>query len=274
MIETYQPSLFSEIQDFLNAEPLQNPYLYIDANTYGLAGNHIHTYLVRQEGKIRLLIYRYYNSFQLLVNSAALPAETVLKEVAQFIQSHQPVMISGITPLITRLKTYLPAYGQTDGHLFKYRAIPKKTAGTSSSFRWAHTPQEFERLASFITSDLDIGSHYTVEQLTEQLLERHEKYGCQNVFLERDGRVIAHLGTYACYKNLAVMGGLLIDPCLRGKGLGREVMTFLSEQCMERFGQQPVLYCYKPTLFNFYHTCGYQQIYDCSKLELIGDKHA
>ena len=274
MIENCSFFFIPQVQELLSKNPLQNPYLYIDINTYGSQGDNIRTYLVRSNEQIQIIIYQYYNSLQLWMNKNVTIDGSALKELAQFITQYRFVMVSGLTSLITGLKAHLDIYQQVDGHLFKFKGQIEQHTTDLPVFQWAHTPQEFERLASFITTDADIGSHYTITQLTQQFLERHEKYGCQNVFLEQEGQVIAHLGTYACYKQLAVIGGLLVDSNQRGKGLGRQIMMFLSKQCEDRFGQQTVLYCYNPSLFKFYNTCGYEQIYDCSKLELRGDQHA
>ena len=273
MIESYSYLSNSQLCDLLRKEQLQNPYLYIDVNTYGFDGENIHTYLLRQDQQIVLVIYQYYNSLQLLVNNQTPPNGIALQNLANFLDSKKSIMVSGLTSIITSLKSYLCGYRQVNGHLFQYQA-QVTFAKESFPFRWAQTPQEFNRLATFISTDPDIGSHYTVAQLTHQLVERHEKYGCQNVFLEKDGQIIAHGGTYASYKDVAVIGGILTDPSQRGKGIARGLVSFLSEQCIVRFKQQPVLYCYNPALFRFYNTCGYQIIYNCAKLELIGDKDA
>lgn len=274
MIEICSTSNISEIENLLSKDFMQNPYLYVDVNTYGFQGENIHTYLIRESNKIQLIIYQYYNSLQLWINRDIKFTESLLKEIAQFVIANKPVMISGLTSLITDLKTYLPFYKQTDGYLFEYQNDFKLDLTNLPSFKLAHTQQDFEHLAAFITSDSDIGSHYTVTQLTKQFLERHQKYNCQNIFLEEDGRVIAHVGTYACYGDLVVIGGLLVAPNQRGKGVARKLMTFLSYQCVQCFYQKPVFYCYIPSLFKFYESCGYKKSYNCSKLELIGDKNA
>ncbi|MBR4508469.1 MAG: GNAT family N-acetyltransferase [Elusimicrobiaceae bacterium] len=273
-IETYSAQINSKLYSLLNMDILQNPYLYIDVNTYGFQGSNIQTYFATCAEKISVIIYQYYNSIQLLVNQKELPNEQTIKEIANFIATRKVIMVSGVTSLITKLKTYLPNYKQTNGHLFEYQGKIEQKLINFPKFQWAHSEQDFERLAIFITSDSSIGSHYNIAQLKQQLLERHQKYGCQNVFLEEDKKIIAHVGTYACYKDLAVIGGLLVDPSQRGKGLARKIMTFISCQCVKTFKQKPVFYCYIPDLFKFYKTCDYKEIYDCSKLELIGDKNA
>lgn len=271
MIDNYDIKFSSSLKHILEEERLQNPYLYMDANTYGFSGDNVATSFIEQEGQIAVILYRYYNSLQLLVNSKLVLKEDSIKDIVRFITSNKFVMVSGITPLIAQFKDDLPAYKTTEGYLVKYQEPVEKVQTSFPEFCWARTFEEFKRLAAFITTDAAIGSHYAVEQLAQQFLERYEKYGCHNVFVEQAGRIVGHAGTYASYKDLAIIGGLLVAPDQRGKGLARKLMMFLSKECLTNFHQQPMLYYYNPALSKFYESCSYHKIYDCSKLELIGE---
>ena len=91
-------------------------------------------------------------------------------------------------------------------------------------------------------------------------------WNCQNFVLRENGKIVSHMGTYADIDGIAVLGGLVTAPEVRGKGYGKRVLQSLTAQVLKE-KKIPVLYCYEQDVMEWYQHLGWIQVYHCAKLE-------
>lgn len=236
----------------------QNPYLYIDATTFGFSGPNIDTWLVRSEDKVEVVLYRYYDSLQICVLADKVDG----LQIAEFIREKGFKMVSGTESIIRQLSELLPNYKDSYGVIMG-GDIARETKNTAAQLAG---PEECGEIAELICSDTDIGGHYNVAQLQEQLQDRMLHWNCVNVVVKEDGKIVAHAATYADCPAFAILGGLITHSDYRGKGYGGQVLEALTK-CILEAKKKPLLYCYNPETIRWYRRNGWEIICNCGKIE-------
>ena len=258
MIKLIEKKEGRDIFNVLAKDKFQNPYLYIDALSFGFTSEKIETFL--QTGKreeVCAILYKYYNSFQLFK-----AGEIDYAETASFLSNDSPEMISGASEVLSRLAENMPEYSLYTGVIMAKSTVEGNSA---SDLKWARK-EDCAEIARLICSDDKIGGHYTEELLTEQLQSRMAGGNCRNLIAVREKRIVAHMGTYTDCGGIAVLGGLITDEKYRGQGLGKAVLNRLADSVIEE-EKTPVLYCFDPDTVQWYKRNGWTEINTCAKLE-------
>ncbi len=263
MIVEYNQLERDRLDKIIQERIFHNVYLYIDTKTYGYENkNDIMTWALVKDDVIKAVLFKYYNSLQYL-RVEQLEEEDYL-EICNHIREMSYEMISGDEESLSNINRILEnAYKMTSGYVLlgdEYRGT------TSGQTKWADEEMCSE-IAQLICSDEGIGGHYTKELLTEQLVDRQKNYNCKNRVLIDDGRIVAHMGTYADYDDVAVLGGLVTDPDYRGKGYGGAVLKDLA-LAVKSENKTPILYCFEEDTTGWYESQGWRKHIECAKLEL------
>lgn len=208
-----------EIQDCI--------YLYIDIMNYGVCGEHMRVWLEERQGNeqgdIRFVAMKYYNSFQLYGHGG----DWSLEDLCSLLKENPVAMISGRKDIIERLEPHLTGYKATYGAVFvmdQYRELKDATSIQTA------TESDAEEIAELICSDEEIGGHYTVEGLTEQLRERIRTKTGRSYIIREDGLLVAHSATYAEAEGVAVVGGTIIRPKARNTNYYILLSNYMMQQ--------------------------------------------
>ncbi len=262
MLRAFCPDDEVWLRETIEKHALENVYLYIDAKTYGFAADEIKTWIAVDADGPKCILYQYYNSLQLLQIHAELDA-ALMAEICDFVAGASPAMLSGERELIDRIQK---GTGQTfymeNGFIFRFSQTERDLSGRTV---WARYDQCGE-IAGLICSDRSIGGHYSVPLLRAQLEERMKDWGCKSRIILENGKIVSHMATYAEADDVAVMAGLVTGKENRGQGLGRCVLTDLALALLQE-KKEPLLYCYKDTLWDWYLSLGWEKIQACAKLE-------
>lgn len=195
-------------------------YMYVDISKYGLSNQNMNVWLQRTNNRISAVVMKYFDSMQVYT----LP-ECDMKDIAALIQQEFTPIVTGTAEncaiLGSILKdTYEVSYGWTF-EIDKFRTIPAPVPIVQAS------DEELAECAALICMDKEIGSHYTQDSLARQLkARRHEGMG-RNYVIHQNGRVIAHIATYAEFENFAVSGGLIVHPDWRSAPYGAWLESYL-----------------------------------------------
>lgn len=253
---------FLNLSFLLKKDVFQNAYLYIDSLEYGFEnGKTIETFIVEENEKICVIIYKYYNSIQLFEVETA--SDSSYKQIAEYIIDNSIKMISGNTDITNRIFSFLPAafsiyYGYILTGENAEKIISKEVALADE--------EQLTDIAELICSDYSIGGHYTVELLIEQMKDRMKNHHCRNLILQKDSVVVSHMATYAECDNIAVMGGLITLPEYRDKGYGSCVISSLAQILISE-GKTPIIHCYRDSLKDWYVSKGWKLKHVCAKIE-------
>lgn len=239
----------------------QNPYIFIDATSWGFSGENIQTWEVIDNHLIGI-VYRYYNSLQLFFSEPL--NDEICIELAQFIRNGRYEMISGKSEIIECVYKYLyEEYDSMYGCIMGFEGtLPQNLCKNVQ----VATISDLSQAAKLVCSDANIGAHYTVPQLTKQFEERMNYSGCINVVYKDKDKVVSHAATYADMEQFAIIGGIVTDSAYRGRGLAKHTTNFLVS-ILQKNNKLPIVYCYEQGLYNWYNRLGFQIKTNCGKLE-------
>lgn len=195
------------ILNFLKADMVNNLYAYIDIKSYGLEHPEMKVWL-NESDTIQWVVMKYYESFQICGK-----IEKDMESILSLIKQYEPKMISGKEDTIRQLVPALTRYKATYGKIFEVdRYLPQM--GNQMEVE-AATSKDMDEIAALICSDEEIGGHYDVKVLSQQLQDRQRSGMGRNFVIRQNGTIIAHTATYAECENVAVTGGTIISKAYR-----------------------------------------------------------
>lgn len=265
MIRKYREIDEPKLVPLLRENRLKNIYMYIDAKTYGFDSNETDTWLIVEFDEVKGLLYRYYNSLQIMSFNPL--DEGTTEEIAKHIISEKYVMIQGEYKLLQSINQCLNfTYSITEGCLIDMSGctLKKETISINCPL------EQLEKAARLVCADREIGGHYTVPELTKQFEERVRQFGCRNRIIFQDNKIIGHAATYAEHDSLAVIGGVVVDPAYRGKGYGKKLVQELAVNLSDE-NKESYLYCFDKALTDWYLSFGGINVLDYAKLTLTAN---
>lgn len=237
---------------------MQNPYLYIDALSFGFEGENIETHILYDNLKPIAVLYRYYTSLQI----CTFYKNISVLEIADFIKAGNFQMVSGDAEIIKAVGEICEDYDAYFGYIMLFDG---ETNIETSSVTNAVSEDCFD-IARLICSDESIGGHYSPNVLEKQLRERMLYWNCKNVIIKQGDGIAAHAATYAECSDFSIIGGVITDTNYRGKGYGRQIVDFLVQKIIAE-NKKPILYCYDAKTVKWYEKGGWKVYCRCGKLE-------
>lgn len=250
------------ILDYLRKDLGNCIYMYIDIGKYSLDNPNMKVWYSEDEIGINLVVMKYYDSIQLYSDRDVLDINDALKIVIQ----EKVSMVSGKLEIIAKLyqrcnNIYNISFSCVY-NLCSYRKYDDmgmvQPAGTS----------DILEIAELICSDKGIGGHYTVEVLAEQLAERINTGMGRNFVIRKNGKIIAHIATYAEYEGIAVTSGLIVHPDYREFLYGVIIESYLVNKLLSE-GKRVFAFIIDKRREKLLSALGNKKYGDCGKLTFI-----
>ena len=240
----------TKITEWLKSDIANCLYMYMDIVNYGLESPNMDVYIYDRGTDYIAAAMRYYDSFQLFINADGVSKDerdAIFEGFAELITTGNVSMASGRKEIIEGLSNKLPGYKASYGLIHKidrYRKMPDDITIVRA------TPDDTDKIAELICSDPEIGSHYTVKGLSEQLSERIKTNTGRSYLILDGDKVVAHTATYAETADYAVTGGTIIAEPYRIKNYyiyisnhllqelieeNKEIYTFSINESMKKF---------------------------------------
>ena len=198
-------------------------YLYIDIMNYGICSENIKVWIEDKGGELSFVLMKYYDSFQIYSNQL----QYDLKDVVRLLKEYPVAMVSGKRELIEKLSEECPDYKVTYGLVFvmdRYRKMHMQAEIAEA------TEEDAKEIAELICTDDELGGHYTVEGLTDQLKERIRTGTGRSYIIRENNEVVAHTATYAEADKIAVVSGTIIKPEYRDRNYYILISNYMMEQ--------------------------------------------
>lgn len=246
----------------LNASEFINPYFLVNIEAYGIFASNTSAWCCEDSaGEWSFLLYLYYGTAQLVPLRKARDSE--IRELVHFVRRKNLKMLSGPVDLIEHLSRNMGEEARVAaGVLMEDVTSIRKTHG---GVRRAGVG-DLKEIADLICSDHNIGSHYEVEQLEKQLLDRQTRRNCRNYVVDDAEGIACHVATYAENADIAVIGGVVTRADARGRGYASIALNELSAELAYE-GAKTYLYCYGNKLMAWYNARGWRTVLECAKLE-------
>ena len=186
-------------------------YLYADLRAYGLENPHIAAWAERDAGGWRKAAMDYHGSFQLYAGGEFRDTGGFLALIGE----RAPAAVSARREIIEALAPDLPGYRAEYGVVLRREGAGLSLPGEGEEEISQAGEGDVPEIAALLASDPALGGQYTPEGLAEQLLERMRTGMGRSFVIRRDGRIAAHVATYAECPEFMVTSGLVVHPDYR-----------------------------------------------------------
>jgi N-acetylglutamate synthase-like GNAT family acetyltransferase len=211
----------NDILDFLEPDLGNCVYLYMDIKKYGLNNKNMKVW-VNNAPCLSSVVMRYYDSMQLYSSKEVEDSN----EILECICCENVKMISAPKSLIELLKEdkrIREQYNSKDGYTFwfgNYRKFPYEEIETADV-------GDLKEIAELICMDEEFSGNYQSEVLERQLRERLLTGMGRNYKIQKDGKIIAHIATFAEEAQIAVTSGLIVHPQYRNFPYGTMLESYI-----------------------------------------------
>lgn len=189
-------------------------YIYADISLYGIENSNMKVWVDNDEDHYNLVIMKYHDSFQIYAREDTWD----VKKVINLMREYNVHMVSGKTEMIDALKPFFEEnYNASYGIVFRLggmKDFPSKETPVIA------TADDIPEIAELLTQDPYYRDSYTREELEKQLFERITTGMGRHAIIRREGKIIAHISTFAEVDDIAVGAGLIAHNDYRGEKLG------------------------------------------------------
>lgn len=203
-------------------------YMYIDIAKYGLDNPNMKVWFDADTRGIKLVVMKYYTSISVYTDVAEWDADFV----ADLIRQESVGSVTGKKELIEKLFERCKSdYNVSYGAVYKFE---KHHEFDCDELIEEATLEDTIEIAKLITQDEDIGGYYEVTNLADQLAERMRTNMGRSYIIREDGRIVAHIASYAEFDKLATTSGLIVDHAARsGAVYGSVLESYLVKRLKE-----------------------------------------
>lgn len=204
------------ILNYLAREEEQCLYMYADIEKYGLNKPYLTVWYDEDDLGIRMVVMKYYNSFQLYSNRGFSDVAGVI----DLINQKKPFGISARKEIISQIQPLLEGeYTAEYGVIFKGKPIDKvklKIAleDCKEQIELAK-PRDAREIAELICMDEEMKGIYTINSLARELTERIKSGMGRSYIIRKNGKIVAHNASYAECTRFVVVSGLMVHPDYR-----------------------------------------------------------
>lgn len=201
--------------DYIGDDKLKCFYLYMDVIECGIEDEGLGLWISECENEIRAVMYQYYDCLHLFSRD-----KCPVRDVLTVIDEINPKVIVSSESNIGMLKQTLDMdlYTYELNHIITTDVMMKENPDIKIM---EAVDGDVPEIAEMMMKDSIYNEVYTYEKLCSDLTRRLEA-GFGRLFIIRDenGRLVCADATNAETEDLAVIGGLVTDPEMRGRGLG------------------------------------------------------
>lgn len=218
--------------DFIGDDKLLCFYLYMDVLECGIEEDDLNLWVSEENDRIKAVLYQYYDCLHIFSREAL-----VLSDILYVINEINPKVIVSNEANIEAISKELDEnkYTYELNHIITTDVLMKEKEGMNIL---TATEEDVPAIASLMMKDHIYSSVYSYDKLCNDLTKRlKDGFGRLFIIKNEEGKIVCANATYAETEELAVIGGLVTDPEMRGKGLGGAI-TASTWNLIKREGKQ------------------------------------
>ena len=237
-------------------------YMYMDIVGCGIEDSGLGLWLSESDEKINMVCYRYFDCLHTFSKTGC-----IIPDLISLINEIDPKVIVGSKTDIDKLKSSLNSseYIYELNYIITADKIMKSDIEVDIKMA---NEDDVPEIASMMMKDQIYYNVYTYDKLCDDLRRRFKDgFGRLFIIRDSDNRLIAANATYAETDELAVIGGLVTDPDMRGKGLGRAI-TASTWNLIKNEGKQGLAFLLSDNIktINLHKKMGYSFIGESARL--------
>ena len=224
-----------EIVKYIGSNYKATPYLYVNVIKYGLGTESVRTWIDRnEEGQIEGIYLVYYDCIHFYTNNIeGYPIELLV----DFIRctDHRVLMLQG--GIGDRVDAYFPNYYSERNHVIDM----DKVGIENQEFRSEIAKRDdISEIVDLLMGDPEYIDVYDRQVLSDQMYDRFDGQFSRYFIVKMDNKVVATCSTYGEVPGFALVGGVIVHPDYRRRGLAGDVENYachvLEEEGISRVG--------------------------------------
>lgn len=256
-MEPITPTSLPEIIDYLKQDIPNCIYLYIDLCKYGLFDHNVRFFMSEDANGINLVAMEYFNSLQLF----SLSENWNMGAISELICRKKYAVVNARCSMTQRLLPLCTGYEVHNGAVFECNShLRNMNDGIIERPR----EQDYCEIATLLCSDATF-AHYNKDNLEQQLRERAAMNMGRSLVIRDDGKIVAHIATFAEYDGIAVTSGLIVEKSYRKLSYGPLLESALFNELQE--GKYTIYtFVTEPHRVKWLKALGCRQIADYGKM--------
>ena len=212
----------SSVIEYIGDEKLQCFYLYMDLLTIGIDNKNYRLWKIINNGEICCIAYQYYDCLHIFSKQ-----EKCCDELIELIDNINLKVITGQEPVIKQIMLIL----ENKGSKFKYEenhtiTISKLLPENNEIEINSANINDLEEIVNLLLKSEVYSKVYSYESLYKTMKERMISNNSRVLIIRNDeGKIIATTSTNIETSELAVIGGNMVDPSMRRKGLSSAITS-------------------------------------------------
>lgn len=225
-----------EIVKYIGINYKATPYMYVNVIKYGLGTENVFTWIDRNDqNEIEGIYLLYYDCIHFYTNNIeSYPVERLLN----FIQAnkHKVIMLQG--GIGDRVENYLNSdYDSERNHVIDMDKVGLEDKEYRSEIG---TRDDIPQIVDLLIADPEYVNVYDRKVLSDQMFDRYDGSFSRYFVVKMDGKVVSTCSTYGEVPGFALVGGVIVHPDYRRRGLAGDVENFachvLEEEGLSRVG--------------------------------------
>lgn len=235
------------LEQFLNKNPILHTYIIADLEQYGFDKEYQTVYIQEQDGICRGVFLKYYNN--LILSKISLE---LTREEACGLLSPEITNIMGDMDSVYRFAGQTDAEKKVTENYLYAQKTPLCSTGEPEGTRIA-TAEDVDRIYSFLMEFPEFAGIYSEKGMIENRIRTNEGI---HIFIEKDGKIIAHGNSAASAKTSCFLGGICVAEPYRGKGYAIKIIDALCRE-IHRKDKIPCIFAPMDKEYSIFRKAGF-----------------
>lgn len=235
LIRVSEQKEIDEIVKYIGASYKATPYLYVNVIKYGLGTENVFTWIDRNDsGLIDGVYLLYYDCIHFYTNDI----ETYpIERLIEFIHStnHKVIMLQG--GIGDRIGSEFPTYYSERNHVIDMDKVGLEEKEYRSEIA---KREDISEIVDLLMADPEYINVYDRKVLSDQMFDRFDGGFSRYFVVKMDNKVVATCSTYGEVPGFALVGGVIVHPDYRRRGLAGDVENYachvLEKESISRVG--------------------------------------
>ena len=210
-----------EIVKYIGDNYKTTPYLYANVIQYGLGTDDVFTWIDRKDdGKIEGVYLKYYDCIHFYTNDIeTYPTEKLIDFIKN--TDHRVIMLQG--DIGDKISKDLTTYYSERNHVIDM----DKCGLQEEEYRSEIAKREdIPQIVDLMLADAEYVNVYDRQILTKSSYDRYDDGFSRYFVVKMDGKVVATCSTYGEVPGFALIGGVIVHPDYRRRGLAGDVENY------------------------------------------------
>ncbi len=210
-----------EILEYIGADYKAIPYMYVNVIKYGMGSENVHTFIDRSgDGAINGVYLVYYDCIHFYTRDTEnYPLAVFMDFVSE--TPHRVIMLQ--KQFGDRLGDLEDSYYIENNHVIDMDKVGLDDMDFKSTVAGR---EDIAQIVELLIADPEYVSVYDKKVLSDQLYDRYDGNFSRFFVVKMDGKVVATCSTYGEVDGFAILGGVIVHPDYRRRGLAKDVENY------------------------------------------------